>query len=90
MEISDCINFNVIKISFVFLFHFKVLTALIPKLQPGCDPNPHLLMTLGHLSCANVTQCVPIIKVAFNIMIPMMPSTRSEQLRIALAFGESC
>lgn len=70
----------------------EVLTALIPKLQPGCDPNPHLLMTLGHLSCANVTQCVPIIKVTFNIMIPMMPTTRNEQLRIALAFviGKFC
>lgn len=70
----------------------EVLGALIPKIQPGCDPNPHLLMTLGHLSCANVAQCVPIIKVAFNIMIPMMPSTRNEQLRIALAFviGKFC
>lgn len=78
----------IVKITTTVIYCLQVLTALIPKLQPGCEPNPHILMTLGHLSCANVMQCVPIIKVAFDIMIPMMPSTRNEQLRFALAFGK--
>ncbi|KAK9509950.1 hypothetical protein O3M35_004832 [Rhynocoris fuscipes] len=64
----------------------QVLTVLLPKLQPGCEPNSSVLMALGHLACTNVTQCVPVIKVALNIMIPMMTTARNEQSRIAFAF----
>ncbi|XP_073987076.1 maestro heat like repeat family protein c11.1 isoform X1 [Rhodnius prolixus] len=64
----------------------QVLDVLLPKLQPGCEPNSSVLMSLGHLACANVSQCVPVIKVALNIMIPMMTSARNEQSRIAFAF----
>lgn len=69
---------------------FQVLSALFPLLQPGVDPNPCVLITMGRLAMTNSQQCVPVIKSALSIVVPLMvtQAARNESIRIALAFSK--
>ena len=59
----------------------------MPHLEPGCEPHPSIVSTMGHLAVSNVIEFVPVIKVTLGIMVPMMTPARGELIRIAFAIG---
>uniref|UniRef100_A0A6P7GVH6 Maestro heat-like repeat-containing protein family member 1 n=1 Tax=Diabrotica virgifera virgifera TaxID=50390 RepID=A0A6P7GVH6_DIAVI len=72
--------------------YVQVMDALREKLQPSVIPHHMVPYTLGALASANAIGVVPYLKDIYSIILPLLPSLRTEILKqsVSFALGNFC